>query len=268
MAVCRYNRQDVPYHRADLERFLFLISCTREIWILRRTARHFDCVIQAPRVILEHYRSHYNVAFDDLRLFRILLSFYMQGIHIRSKFLRNSIMMAPLFSFFMRPKIFLFTIGIRVVARIIAHVKYIYITFHDIVNIITFYVVYEIVDIGVHNFAFFVKQWHHVFIEKFNTSWICWGCTYLCISVCQTSSILRSSIAIRFSEKTFRLWKFDLASGIVSASYLLSHFEEAHVDAIAYVLHGLSNIALFISLYKFFSKSFFTNVLNFVLSSI
>ena len=37
--------------------------------------------------------------------------------------------------------------------------------FHDIVDIITFYMIYE-VSIGIHNFAFFAKRWH-VFVVKF-----------------------------------------------------------------------------------------------------
>ena len=88
MAAYRRNLAYTTYDRADLERFLFPIWCTpRVLWILCMTAcASFRLYfIQTSRVIFERYSSRYNIAFDALCLLHILLSFYMQSIHFRSK---------------------------------------------------------------------------------------------------------------------------------------------------------------------------------------
>jgi len=55
------------------------------------------------------------------------------------------------------------------------------------------------------------------------------------------------------------IWFGDRCLRIV---FIFPFREEAHVDAIAHVLQMiLPNIALFMSLYKFFSRSFFVKVL-------
>jgi len=109
-----------------------------------------------------------DFALDTLHsFFRIPLSFYTQGIYFRFN-LMNSIIMAPLFSSFIRPGTFLFLSGIPyIVNHVIARVKFTHVTFHDIVNIVIFYVIYKAICVSIHNFAFFVKHRCHVFVMKF-----------------------------------------------------------------------------------------------------
>ena len=179
MITCRWNlARYIAYCRADLERFLFLISCTpRAIWILCMTVCATFRLRQAPRIILERYRPCYNVAFcSTLCLLRILLSFYTQSIHFRSnpnKFGHDIVVLV-----FQKARNFFICERntIRVVTRVIACVKSIYITFYDVVHIVAFYVIYKTVGVGVHNFAFFAKKRCHVITcgeIRTNTSWIC-----------------------------------------------------------------------------------------------
>jgi len=71
-------------------------------------------------------------------------------------------------------------------------------------------------------------------------------------------SSLRISMAIRFFAVKIRDPRL---RAVTSVLLLILH----HV--IAYAFSMVSNTALFISLYKLFSKSFFAHVLNYVLSS-
>jgi len=84
------------------------------------------------------------------------------------------------------------------------------------------------------------------------------------IGLLNFASNLRISIAIKFLEKTLLLWKFDFAIIIIVPSVLTLH--KLHID-MAYFPWSCRK-PLFISLYKFFSNSFFAKVLNFVLSLI
>ena len=86
------------------------------------------------------------------------------------------------------------------VDSVIARVKFTY-AFHDSVDIVIFCMVYEAINIDIHNFAFFIKQRYHVLVVK--VVQIRLGCTYPRISICQLH-LERSSIATRFSEKTLR----------------------------------------------------------------
>ena len=57
--------------------------------------------------------------------------------------------MASLFSSFIKPGTFLFVSGISYVLSVIVRIKSTYNTFHDIVNIVTFYVIYEAISIDI-----------------------------------------------------------------------------------------------------------------------
>jgi len=87
------------YHLSSCRlRAIFIsISCTlRTIWILCTTARHFDCVIQGPRVILERYRPRLF-----LTPFAFFISFFSSThkAYIFTLSPTNLVMMILLFSF-------------------------------------------------------------------------------------------------------------------------------------------------------------------------
>ena len=101
----------------------------------------------------------------------------------------NSIIIAPLFSFFIRPGTFLFARGIHVVCRIIACVESSDIAFHILVNIVAFYMLNETVRVGVHDLTFIAI---HRYIDDIYTRdeirtsrlSICRVCTYPRKSAC------------------------------------------------------------------------------------
>ena len=139
----------------------------------------------------------------------------------------------------------------------------IYYRVHDIVDIITFFMIYEIITI--HNFAFFVKQRYYVICDEMDTnmSWICWGCTYPRISVCQTSS--RAYAVLDSLKRHYgcgNLISRSLPQQHICPSYCINNFMSTRSCTFSMVL---SNTALFINLYKLFSKSFLAKVLNFML---
>jgi len=94
--------------------------------------------------------------FTSLYLFLLLFSCPSYHRRIKSFALSptNSVIIALLFSSFIRPGTFLLARNIHVVNRIIARVKLSHIAFYDIIYVIALNVVYEIVNVDIHNFAF------------------------------------------------------------------------------------------------------------------
>ena len=129
-------------------------------------ASHFDLFVQTSRIIIERYRSRYDVILYTFHLLSFLPSTLTAYIFALSP--TNSVIIAPLFSSFIRPGTFLFARGIPyTLSGIIARVESSDIAFHILVNIIAFYMINETICVEVHDFAFIaIHQWH-VLVVKF-----------------------------------------------------------------------------------------------------
>jgi len=181
----------------------------------------------------------------------------------------NSVIIAPLFSSFIRPDTFLFARGIHVVCRIIARVESSDIVFHILINIVAFYMINEIVRIGAHDLAFIaIHRWHVLVVKFIQTD-------FRYVEYAHTAVNRLVKLYLEFAhfdgDQIFR--KDTMAVKIQFRRSLPPHRTVRPI--LLLILHQrlrifsmvLPNTALFISLYKFFSKSFFARVLNCVLSS-
>jgi len=139
----------------------------------------------------------------------------------------NLVIMASLFSSFIKPGIFLFVSGISyVLDSVIVRIKSTYNTFHDIVNIVTFYVIYEAISIDIHNFGFFAKQRCHVLVVKFvqtRLGYVEYAHTHVYEFIELHLKFMHFYLT-RFFEKTLRLWKFDFAIIILASTIICLPF--------------------------------------------
>jgi len=92
--------------RAIFDSDIVYTSCNFDLM----PSRHFDFVLQTPRVIIKRYSSRYNVTLDTFDFFRVLLTIDVQGVHLYPKsdefgYYRAIVLV-------IRPGIFLLTNGV------------------------------------------------------------------------------------------------------------------------------------------------------------
>ena len=106
--------------------------------------------MQTLRVVVESYRSGYDVGLNAFRLFRIFFAVYAKCIHFRFKTYEFGHYRTVIFILHQPWNLLIYTRHIIcIVGGIIASVVSIDIVFHGLVDIVALKVINEVVSVGV-----------------------------------------------------------------------------------------------------------------------